>query len=178
VLKKRNIKNENGKEMKSAAISIIFSERRDEVLLIKRRDIPVYVLPGGGIESFETDEEAAIRETLEETGLNVKIIRKTGEYTPINRLSSKTHVYECQVIDGAFQNGDETKNIAFFPLDQLPLSFFIVHQYWLQDALKYNHVVKRPISEVTYFNLIKYFFKHPLLVFGALLARIRLKFEK
>ncbi len=163
--------------MKSAAISIIFKENRDEVLLIKRRDVPVYVLPGGGIESFETEEEAAIRETLEETGLNVKIIRKTGEYTPINRLSSKTHVYECQVIDGTFQNGDETKNIAFFPITNLPSSFFIVHQYWLQDALKYDHCVRRPISEVTYFNLVKYFFKHPLLVFGALLARIRLRFD-
>lgn len=164
--------------MKSAAISIILNQGRDEILLIKRRDVPVYVLPGGGIESFETEEAAAIRETLEETGLNVKIIRKTGEYTPINRLSSKTHVYECQVIDGTFQHGDETKNIAFFPLDQLPPSFFIVHQHWLQDALKYDHLVKRPISEVTYFNLIKYFFKHPLLVLGALLARIRLLLDK
>ena len=34
-----------------------------------------YLLPGGGVEFGETIEEAAIRETLEETGKRIKIIK-------------------------------------------------------------------------------------------------------
>jgi ADP-ribose pyrophosphatase YjhB (NUDIX family) len=36
------------------------------------------VVPGGGIEPGETAEEAAVREVLEETGLEVRIVRELG----------------------------------------------------------------------------------------------------
>ena len=60
---------------------IIFSEDRSEILLIKRRDVPVWVLPGGGIDKEETPDEAILREMEEETGYKVKLSRKIGEYT-------------------------------------------------------------------------------------------------
>ncbi len=159
--------------MKSAAITIVLNDERTEVLLVKRKDIPVFVLPGGGIEAFETDEEAAIRETLEETGMNVRIVRKTGEYSPINRLAAKTHVYECRVVSGTPVLSDETNQIAFFHVSNLPKTFFSVHLDFLKDALETNHLVKKDLTEVTYLNLLLYFFKHPLLVFYALIARLK-----
>ena len=156
--------------MKSAAITIILNEKRDEVLLIKRRDVPVWVLPGGGIELLETAETAAVREAYEETGLDVLITRKTGEYTPLNRLASLTHVFECHVVNGKLQTGDETQKAAFFSINNLPKSFFVVHESWLNDALKNNILIKRPISEVTYPILIKYFLD-PYLVIRSLFSR-------
>ncbi len=158
--------------MKNAAIAIILNEARTEVLLIKRRDVPVWVLPGGGIEPLEEAEIAAVREALEETGLIVNVTRKSGEYTPINRLASLTHVFECQVSGGKLENGDETKDAAFFPIQNLPEQFFIIHKVWLNDALTYNVLVKRPISEVTYPKLLLYFIKHPYLVLRTLLSRL------
>lgn len=158
--------------MKNAAIAIILNETKTEVLLIKRRDVPVWVLPGGGIEPLEEAEIAAVREAFEETGLFVSVTRKTGEYTPINRLASLTHVFECQVLGGKLQTGDETKDTAFFPIQHLPESFFIIHKTWLNDALTNKELVKRPISEVTYLKLIRYFFKHPSLVMRTLLSRL------
>ena len=44
-----------------------------KVILVKRRDCPVWVLPGGKIDDGETPEEAIIRETKEETGYDVII---------------------------------------------------------------------------------------------------------
>ena len=61
---------------KNAAIGIIFNQERAEVLLVKRQDVPVWVLPGGGVESDENSGDAVVREVLEETGLRVKVIRK------------------------------------------------------------------------------------------------------
>jgi 8-oxo-dGTP diphosphatase len=48
-----------------------------KVLLVKSKyeENEFYLFPGGGMEFGETIEETAIRETLEETGLKVKIKR-------------------------------------------------------------------------------------------------------
>ena len=44
-----------------------------KVLLIKRRDFGVWLLPGGGIDAGESAAEAAVREAQEETGLEVEL---------------------------------------------------------------------------------------------------------
>ena len=151
--------------MKQAAIGIIFDETRTQLLLIKRRDVPIWVLPGGGIDENETPEQAVIREILEETGLKTTIKKKIAEYTPLNRLAELTHLFECQSLSTNLQLSDETQDIGFFSLTQLPSSFFIVHQDWLQDALlNESFVMKKPITQVTYFQLFKYFCCHPIQV--------------
>ncbi|NBO24836.1 MAG: NUDIX hydrolase, partial [Chlamydiae bacterium] len=55
--------------MPQAVAIFLLSPCKEKVLLIKRRDVPVFALPGGGVESNESAEEAAIREMGEETGL-------------------------------------------------------------------------------------------------------------
>ena len=92
---------------KQAIYGIVLNEQGTEVLLVKRRDIPVWVLPGGGLESEETPEAGVIREVEEETGFQVAIVRKVAEYSPINRLSQLTHVFECRIAKGHALIGDE-----------------------------------------------------------------------
>lgn len=148
--------------MKKSVVSIIFNFDRSSVLLIKRRDVPVWVLPGGGIDEGESPEDAAIRESLEETGLHVAITRKVAEYSPLNRLSLFTYLYECHELGGSLSTGDETQKVDFFPLDKLPETLFFLHREWLDDALR-NHpeVIEAPIHQVTYINLLKYLLRHP-----------------
>jgi len=55
-----------------SVIGVVFSPDEKQVLLTKRRDVPVWVLPGGGIERNENPEDAIVREILEETGFHVK----------------------------------------------------------------------------------------------------------
>jgi 8-oxo-dGTP diphosphatase len=161
--------------MKDCVIGIIFNRDKSEVLLTKRRDVPLWVLPGGGIEANEKCEEAVIREVSEETGLNIAIKRKTGHYCPINRLARTTHVFECQALSGTPQLSVETKEIGFFPLSHLPSPFFELHQDWLNDALEdRTHPVRKPLKQVTYFAVFIYFLRHPLLVIRAFLARLGL----
>jgi 8-oxo-dGTP diphosphatase len=159
--------------MKQAVIGIVFSKDRTEVLCVKRRDVPVWVLPGGGVDAFEEPAAAVIREVQEETGFSSTIKRKVGQYSPINRLSQYTEVYECVPISGKIDRGDESLDVKFCAVDDLPEPFFVVHEAWLKDALKnYPEPIQRPISEVTYGNLLMHFIKHPSWVFRLACSRL------
>lgn len=53
------------------AACVVLENEIGQVLVFKRTDNGKYGLPGGGVEENETFEQAAIRETYEETGIRV-----------------------------------------------------------------------------------------------------------
>jgi hypothetical protein len=61
------------------AFAVIFNER-GEVLLCLRRDLPLWNLPGGGVEPGESPREAVVREVREEVCLDVEVERLAGVY--------------------------------------------------------------------------------------------------
>jgi 8-oxo-dGTP diphosphatase len=60
-------------------------------------------LPGGAVEAGETSEEAAIRETMEETGLDIRIRRYLGRADELVYKRSVAAYYrkECDFYAGA-----------------------------------------------------------------------------
>lgn len=153
---------------------IVFSPDRKSVLLILRRDVPVWVLPGGGIEPGESPETASIREILEETGLSVKIDRLVGRYQPLNRLSKHTLLYECSVISGTPRGSEETRQAQFFRLDALP-PMPPPYPEWIQDGLIQRSPIERTLHSVNYRTLFRYMLSHPILVTRFLLSRVGLR---
>jgi len=62
----------------SVAVGIILFNPQKEVLLIKRANPPaqgLWTLPGGKLKFGESLEQACIRETKEETGLNIQTVQ-------------------------------------------------------------------------------------------------------
>lgn len=163
------------RNVKKSVIGIVFNHQKDQVLLVKRRDVPVWVLPGGGIDPRETPQEAVIREVFEETGLSVTVHRHVGTYTPINRLANLTYLYECRIETGCLTTGTETCDLAFFHLTHLPSPFFFLHRDWLNDAMTHSsETIQKPLDQVNYFNLFKYFCRHPCLVLRFAMSRLGL----
>lgn len=149
---------------------ILFKDSK--ILLIKRRDIPVWVLPGGGIDQGENPETAACREMEEETGYQVKIVRKIAEYTPTNRLSKLTHFYEVAAVGGTPKIGAETRAVEFFDLDHLPV-LPPPYMYWIADAAnRLPLLIKKNVEGVNYATLLKLFVQHPVLVGRFLLTKL------
>ena len=120
------------------ATAIVFSDDRTRVLMLKREDFRVWVLPGGGIEPGETREQAAIRETREETGYEIAIDRSVGRYwhpqTP--RGGSFRYLFEGHVVGGTpISSGPETVGVGIFPIDALPSPMLPWVRDFVTDAL-------------------------------------------
>lgn len=150
---------------------VIFSPEKDAVLLIKRRDVPVWVMPGGGIDPGEFSEAAIVREILEETGFTVKIDRLIADYIPQNLLAKRTHLFECSILKGEAEITSETRGIQFFSLNKLP-PLPPPYLEWIEDAKKNIPPFQKKLTSVTYFSLIKNLILHPILVIRFLLSRI------
>ncbi|MBP9841433.1 MAG: NUDIX hydrolase [Simkaniaceae bacterium] len=142
-------------------------------LMILRKDCPVWVLPGGGIDEGETPEAAIIREFEEETGLKVSIVRKIAHYLPINRLTRPTHFYELTSYGGALSIQEETRAVQFFDLTSLPKKTPPPFPDWIRDALE-NHkeVLIKKITSTSYLVFFKHLVLHPLLIMRFILSRL------
>lgn len=161
--------------MKEAAIAVIYSEDKKKILLVKRRDVPVWVLPGGGIDSGETPEDAAVRELYEETGVIGHSPHLLIIYTPINRIASKTHLIELLYKSGSPRAQVETADARFFPLNALPDSFFFIHKEWLAEIQNTpTFPIEKKMNSVTWKRLFLSILTNPILLLRAVASRFGL----
>lgn len=126
---------------KSIASAITVHEGR--VLLVRRRvkeGSLSWQFPGGEIEEGESANEAAVRETREETGLEVKDVSVLGERVHPN--TGRTMIYvACQVIGGTATviDDDELAELAWSDgvqlADYVPYPFYGPVQDYLNEVL-------------------------------------------
>jgi ADP-ribose pyrophosphatase YjhB (NUDIX family) len=95
---------------------------QDKVLLCKRAIEPRYgywTLPAGFMEEGETLEAGATRETMEEAGASIAL---DGLYTVISlpEISQVYMLFRARLIDGTFQGGRESLEVALFDEADIP----------------------------------------------------------
>ena len=145
----------------------------EKLLLIKRRDVPVWVLPGGGIEEGESAEQAIVREMWEETGLEVEVTRRVGTYTG-GFFIKPVHLYECKLINGSPLSGDEVADVRYFPRDDLPRAVPPPFEEFIDDSFKKIPPFEREITSITVVTIILTLLKHPILFIRFILSRLGL----
>ncbi|MEK7471750.1 MAG: NUDIX domain-containing protein [Patescibacteria group bacterium] len=90
----------------------IYDETADAFLLIQRFDNSLWQLPGGLVEVGERLSEAVIRETLEETGVEVTVQRPSGIYESPNH-STISIVFACSYVAGELRPSSESRSVAW-----------------------------------------------------------------
>lgn len=118
----------------------VFNEK-GEVLLQRRSDSNKWGFPGGAIEIGETPQMTAVRELKEETGLDVEVGRLIGIYTDFDmqypngdKAQSICVAFELTVVGGELScDKDETLELKYFSLDNMPVLFCKQHEELLQD---------------------------------------------
>lgn len=108
---------------KVAVTVMVISQGR--VLLVQRTNPPQegrWAFPGGFLDAGEDPQEAAVRECLEETGLQVRVTELLGAIgrpqTPIGAHLVLT--YRAEVTGGTLQARDDAGQAAFFAPQALP----------------------------------------------------------
>jgi 8-oxo-dGTP pyrophosphatase MutT (NUDIX family) len=134
-----------------AVAAAIFNEK-GEILLQKRRDVNKWCIISGHVEFGETVEAAILREIEEETNTKAAIKRFIGVYSSPN---SQTYTYPdrtVQYITSYFEatlsgnivpnfSNNETEELQFFPVGNIPQELALINAHWLTDALNKTSTV-------------------------------------
>ncbi len=127
------------------ALAMIFDEQGRTLLVHQTYDDCKWAFPGGIVELGEAPWEAVVRETKEETGLEVEIVRLISVYYFSDRDTLGFH-FLCRVIGGHLRvDGNEISQAAFFEPAQLPTPMTAPARQRLADALA-NHA--QPVLRV------------------------------
>jgi ADP-ribose pyrophosphatase YjhB (NUDIX family) len=103
------------------AAAIVFDDQ-NRILIMKRKQGPYWCIPGGRMEIGESIDGCCVRETHEETGLEVEIVRLIGIYTNPRSIcaypdgnvhQSFIALFECRVLGGDLRESAETEQFRW-----------------------------------------------------------------
>jgi ADP-ribose pyrophosphatase YjhB (NUDIX family) len=112
----------------------IIRDQAGAVLWVRRAEHDVWNLPGGGPAKMEPPWETAVRETREETGLNVRLLNLSGVYVePLANEMALT--FAATVVSGALRPSPESAEFAYFAAGQEPTNSLPEHIERVADAI-------------------------------------------
>lgn len=98
-----------------SAATIVMNEQK-EILLIKgpKRG---WEMPGGQVEEGESLKDAAIRETKEETGIDIEVLKFCGVFQNVNYSICNT-LFLARPVGGKLTTTPESLEVGFYPIEQ------------------------------------------------------------
>lgn len=129
-----------------------FDGHEMQVLLIERGQDPFkgcWAFPGGFMNIDESAEDCAKRELMEETSLQVQLLKQLGAYSAVHRDPRErviSVVFYTLVKPSDVAGGDDANQAKWFPLRDVPQLAFD-HDLILREAMQ-------KLKEDIYFELV------------------------
>ncbi|MEV4219095.1 NUDIX domain-containing protein [Nonomuraea sp. NPDC049725] len=111
------------------SVNVIVTNEAGDLLMIRRTDNDNWAVPGGAIDLGESIPQAAVRETLEETGITCEITGLVGTYSDPRHVILYTSngearqefsiVLTARAIKGQPTPSDESREVRWVPRDQV-----------------------------------------------------------
>ncbi|MGW5414660.1 NUDIX hydrolase [Actinomadura geliboluensis] len=108
------------------SVNVVVENDKGEILMIRRTDNDNWALPGGAIDLGESVTQAAIRETKEETGIDIEITGLLGiysdpkhviHYTSNNEVRQEFSILlAARLIAGERCTSDESSEVLWIPV--------------------------------------------------------------
>lgn len=98
-----------------SAATVVLNDQ-NEILLIKG-PARGWEMPGGIVEEGESLKDAAIRETKEESGIDVEILKFCGVFQNVNKSICNT-LFLAKPTGGKLTTSPESLEVGFFPIEQ------------------------------------------------------------
>ncbi|TDD24092.1 NUDIX domain-containing protein [Actinomadura sp. KC06] len=112
------------------SVNVVVENDKGEILMIRRTDNENWALPGGAIDLGESVTQAAIRETKEETGIDVEITGLVGiysdpkhviHYTSNNEVRQEfSVVLTARHVEGQPTPSSESSQVRWIQLSKIP----------------------------------------------------------
>ena len=124
---------------KVGAEAAIFDEE-GRILLVQRSDDQRWCLPCGWVDPNETPAQAAVRETREEVGLEVRIARLVDVLTRLPSAETGPHtavavIYLCEITGGEIALSHECLDARYWRIEDVPV-WHELHQRYAEAARK------------------------------------------
>ena len=130
----------SSQEKPAHAGGIIYREKNGykEFLLVSAKRFPfIWVLPKGHIKRSETEEQAAVREVKEESGMKVSIIRKIGDSQRWRwNFEKQVTAFYLMKYEGIYSKNRENRKIQWLSLRRAIQKLFYSDQKQILKQIK------------------------------------------
>jgi ADP-ribose pyrophosphatase YjhB (NUDIX family) len=110
------------------SVTAIVTDDAGRILLVHKTDNDLWALPGGGMDLGESITDAAVRETKEETGIDIEVTGLVGTYTNPRHVMAYDDgevrqqfslCFTTRMLGGTLRTSSETKEVTFVAPEDL-----------------------------------------------------------